>query len=361
MSRIYVYAIIPAGKRELLDVAGLWPADPQVRTIDGNGLAAVVSASPPVDFRGLAREEAVRYLLAHQRVVEAVMRISAALPVKFGTTLPDEATVASVVIRGAPVLMPPLAAVSQHIQVELVVCWRIEDVLQEIAGEEAVVKCKAQIDTQAGGATSDQCVAIGKLVKESIDRRRESYRSRIVTSVGSIAVDVIENALMDNRMVANLALLLAKDANDLLDRRLAELDEEFGGRLNFRCVGPLPPYSFATVELSLPSFEAIDRARRDLSLGQRAGLAEIKSAYRRRMREAHPDLRPALPTDADRAARLTDAYETLMTYAAALPASTDRDTSDDTSYRFDRGTVERSILLTVGRQELAAAAAEAPS
>ena len=69
---------------------------------------------------------------------------------------------------------------------------------------------------------------------------------------------------MDDRMVANLALLLPKPASDALDRRLAELDEEFGSRLNFRCVGPLPPYSFATVEVNPPSFEAIDRARRGL-------------------------------------------------------------------------------------------------
>ena len=95
---------------------------------------------------------------------------------------------------------------------------------------------------------------------------------------------------MDDRMVANLALLLPKGASDALDRRLAELDEEFGSRLNFRCVGPLPPYSFATVEVSLPSFEAIDRARRALSLGDKAGLAEIKSAYRRQIRQVHPDL-----------------------------------------------------------------------
>ena len=124
---------------------------------------------------------------------------------------------------------------------------------------------------------------------------------------------------MDDQMVANLALLVAKDAGDALDRRLAELDEEFGKRLNFRCIGPLPPYSFATVEVSLPSFETIDRARRILSLGERAGLADIKSAYRRRIRQVHPDLSSAVAGDGSPAARLTDAYKTLMNYAAALP------------------------------------------
>ena len=124
-----------------------------------------------------------------------------------------------------------------------------------------------------------------------IERHREDRRSRIVAAVRSVAADVVENALMDERMIANLALLMAKDAGDALDRRLAVLDKEFGERLHFRCVGPLPPYSFATVEVSLPSFDAVDRARHALSLGESAGLADIKSAYRRQIGRSTPTSR----------------------------------------------------------------------
>ena len=362
MSRIYLYAIVPAAERPPLEVAGVWPPEPQVRIIRGDALAAVVGAAPPIDFRALSREDAVRYLLAHQRVVESVMRTSAALPVKFGTDLANEAAVASMLACGTTILAPPLAELSQHVQVELIVSWSIDDVLREVAAEDAVVRLKAQIAAETDGATSrDQRLAIGRLVKDSIDRRRESYRSRIVTTVRSVAADLVENALMDDQMVANLALLLAKDASDALDHRLAELDEEFGKRLNFRCIGPLPPYSFATVEVGLPSFEAVDRARRVLSLGERAGLAEIKSAYRRQIRQVHPDLTAAVHVDEGDATRLTDAYKTLMNYAEALPSAAGDDAVGETGYRFDRGTVEGSILVMVRRQDLTVARAETRS
>jgi gas vesicle protein GvpL/GvpF len=354
MSRIYIYAIVPAAERLPLDVAGVWPPEPQVRTIRGDALAAVVGTAPPIDFRALSRDDAVRYLLAHQRVVESVMRNSAALPVKFGTTLPDQTAVVSMLVRGATVLAPPLAELSQHVQIELIVSWSIDDILHEVAIEDAVVQLKTRFTAQAGGATAHQRLAIGKLVKESIDRRRDHYRSRIITTVRSVAADLVENALMDDRMVANLALLLAQDSSDALDHRLAELDGEFGNRLNFRCIGPLPPYSFATVEVSLPSFEAIDQARRVLSLGERAGLAEIKSAYRRQIRQVHPDLPTAAARlEEGRATTLTDAYKTLVNYAEALPPAAVDDTPDDAGCRFDRGTVEGSIMVMVRRQELA--------
>jgi hypothetical protein len=359
MSRIYLYAVVPAVERPPFDVDGVWPVEPRVQIIRGEALAAVVSAAPPIDFAALSRDDAIRYLLAHQRVVETVMRSSAALPVKFGTTLPDEAAVVSMLVRGATVLAPPLAEHSQHVQVELIITWNIEDILRDVAAEDAVVRLKGEIAAQADGATGDQRLAIGKMVKESIDRRRELCRSRIVTAVRSIAADVAENALMDDRMVANLALLLAKDASDELDGRLAELDKEFGELLHFRCIGPLPPYSFATVEVGLPSFEAIDGARRALSLGESAGLSEIKSAYHRQIRQVHPDVKTAAPAEEIGAARLTDAYKTLMKYAEALPSASGDEAPGATGYRFDRSTVEGSILVMVRRQELAAAHAEA--
>ena len=109
MSGIYVYAIIPAVNLKPFEVAGLSPADPRVGTIRRDGLAAVVGAAPLLDFHALPREDAVRYLLAHQRVVEAVMRAAPTLPVKFGTILPDEAAVVSLLTRGKAVLAPRLA------------------------------------------------------------------------------------------------------------------------------------------------------------------------------------------------------------------------------------------------------------
>ncbi len=198
---------------------------------------------------------------------------------------------------------------------------------------------------------------MGKFVKGSIDRRREVYRNRIMAALRPIAADMVENALMDDRMVANVALLLPEQASTAFDRQLAELDEEFGGRLNFRSVGPLPPSSFATVEVTPQSYEIVDHARRALRLGERAELIEIKAAYRRLIRQSHPDVLAATPVDRLQAARVIDAYKTLMAYTEALPAA-NGGRQADSGYRFDRGTVESAVVVAVRRQDLAASSAE---
>jgi hypothetical protein len=358
MSGIYVYAIIPAMQRQTFDVAGVWATDPRVRAICGKGIGAVVGTSPPIEFRTLSREEAVRYLLAHQRVVEAVMRITPTLPVKFGTTLPDEAAVARLLEGGAAVLAARLAELSQQVQVELIVTWSVEEVFRQVAAEDAIAQLRSEIEAQGPEATTDSRVALGRAVKESIDCKREFYRRRILAVLRLIGTDLAENPLMDDCMVANLALLLPVGASEALDQRLAQLDAEFDERLNFRCVGPLPPYSFATVEVSLPSFDAVDRARRTLALGESADLAGIKAAYHTLIQRAHPDHGTA-PAGDGAATRLTDAYKTLTRFARALPSMHGKDASARTEFRFDRGTVEGAILVAVQRQEFASSSSDA--
>ncbi len=169
MTGIYVYAIIPAGVSRPFEVAGLSPAEPQVGTIRGNGLAAVVGAAPPLDFHDLPREDAVRFLLAHQRVVEAVMHAGPTLPVKFGTILPDEAAVASLLIRGEAVLAPRLDELSQHVQIELIVSWNLEEVLREVAQEDAVIRLKADAAAEPAEAANSAENRIGE-VRQGFDR-----------------------------------------------------------------------------------------------------------------------------------------------------------------------------------------------
>jgi hypothetical protein len=150
-------------------------------------------------------------------------------------------------------------------------------------------------------------------------------------------------------MVTNVALLVDQEGRGALDRRLEVLDEEFAGRLHFRCVGPLPPYSFATVEVQVPFFEAVDEARRRLGLGETAPPGEIKRAYHRLAGRLHPDHNPKDPEAEAHMAELTQAYQLLTAYAEsrALAAKT----ASQAVCGFDQQTVERTLLIAIQRQE----------
>ncbi len=64
-------------------------------------------------------------------------------------------------------------------------------------------------------------------------------------------------------------------------------------------------------------WQAIDRARRVLQLGDRATLGEIKRAYHRLCKAHHPDMQgngQEDPQESEIMYRLTESYELLMRY-----------------------------------------------
>ena len=347
MDTTYIYAIIPTGEQAVFDAAGVHADDGEVHTIPGRGIAAVVSASPLEDYMGLKRDQAARYLVAHQRVVEAVMQEFPVLPVKFGTVLPGEAWTHRLLAQGETVFRTALEKFTDRLQMEVVVLWNLQQVFQEIGQEAHIVQLKAQVADRPPEETLIERVAIGQTVQSSLEQRRASLRDHLVLSLREVALDLVINPQMGDGMVANVALLLHKTGEEALDRRLELLDQEFEGRLDFRCVGPLPPHSFATVEVQVPCFEAVDEARRRLGLGKTTIPGEIRNAYRRLAGQLHPDLNRDDPEAETRMAELTRAYE-LLTIYAENQASGD----SDAPCAFNREAVEETLLIAIRRQEV---------
>jgi len=322
MGATYIYAIIPTGNQVIFDeVAGVDDEHDEVYTVPHHDLAAVVSDSPLADYRGLKRDEAARYLVAHQRVVEAVMHNFPALPVKFGTVLPDETWVRRLLAQGETLFRTALEKFSGLVQMEVVVLWNIEEVFQELGQEEHVAQLKAQVAGRPPEETIIERVAIGQMVHASLERRRASLRDYLIHSLRHAARDLVVNPPMGDSMVANVALLVDKMGQEALDRQLGHLDKEFEGQLTFRRVGPLPPYSFTTVEVEVPSFAVIDEARHCLGLGEMATSGEIRRAYHRLAGQLHPDHNPDDPEAEARVAELTQAYELLTAYAENVQRS----------------------------------------
>jgi hypothetical protein len=374
MTATYIYAIIPTGDQVIFDeVSGVDDEYDEVYIVPHRDIAAVVSASPLADYRGLKRDEAVRYLVPHQRVVEVVMQSFPALPVKFGTVLPDKSWVHRLLTQGEALFHAALDKFSGLVQMEVVVLWNLQEVFQEIGQEEHIAQLKAQVAGRPPEETLIERVAIGQMVHASLEQRRISLRDYLIQWLQKVALDLVVNPSMDDSMVANVALLVDEAGQGALDQRLKLLDEEFEGQLTFRCVGPLPPYSFATVEVERPSFEAVDEARRHLGLGRMATPGEIRRAYHRLAGQLHPDHNPDDPEAEARMTELAQAYELLTAYAENVQGSQGAEErrsrgaggqgsgeagecqseigNRKSEIPFSREAVEKTLLISVRRQE----------
>ncbi len=355
---VYLYAIVAGACQIDFGECGL-PDDGQahVTTVPGCGVSAVVSKYRGPAVADLSRASLLRFLAVHQRVGERAMAKRPMLPVKFGTVLATRAEVAAVMEGWQPRLSAALRELGDAVEVEVVATWDLQQTFTEISRQPEIVDLAAKAAGRPAEESLTTRIQVGRLVKESLDRRREDYRDRIVRELAPWARDVQANSIPADQMVANVALLVERAGLDCLYRQAHRLDEACDGRLTFRCVGPLPPHSFATVEITRPCVEQIVAARGVLCLGERTCEREVTTAYRRLASRCHPDLNPDDPSAAARFAALAAAHDQLLTYLRGQPVQADPSSAisivgtveEERTHDLSRAAVEKSLLLSIKR------------
>ncbi|MBF8267907.1 MAG: GvpL/GvpF-family gas vesicle protein 2 [Dehalococcoidia bacterium] len=281
VDRVYLYAITdrPSSDEVDLGVLGLDGASP-VRLVAREGVGCVVSDYPGREMRHLSREELVRCLLLHQRVVERVMPYHTVLPVKFGTTVEDDKAVGALLGQGHQALTEALNGMRDKVEVEVAATWDVNQALEAASWEEEVVRAREAI-ARKGSPTLEDRVHLGQVVKACLDRRRDDCRKRMLGFLHPLAISVAPNALISEDMVMNVAFLVNHSQQRRFDEGVQELDTLFQNEITFRVIGPLPPYSFSTVEVSCLTGQEIEEARRALGLTGDLSHSRIRQAYRR--------------------------------------------------------------------------------
>jgi hypothetical protein len=347
---MYLYAVM-AGEHILdLGPCGVPDGTTEVVSVAAHGHTAVVSAYEGLRFTELTREDVLRRLVVHQRVIELVNDESSVLPARLGTVLSSEDEVRMVLRRFQQPLAVALREVDGAVEIDLSATWDMTAIFADIAQEPAVAALASAVDRGEADENLAARVRVGMLVQEATEKRREQYRRRIVGDVVSFTRDAQPNPQVTDDMVVNVALLVERSELPNFDAAVDRLGEELGDRLSFRYVGPLPPYSFATVDVVRPDPNTVESARRVLALGERCSKADLQSAYRRLAAEAHPDRNTGDRDASERFASLTSARDTLDEYFSGQPVN---EMHTDSTFEYDLSpvSVAQSLLLRISRSD----------
>lgn len=315
MGLMYLYGIVKAASETLPPIVGIDGSSP-VRIVGRDGLGCAVSSYRGDAFETLSRERLVRTLLAHQRVVEHVMQRHVVLPVKFGTMLGSSREAIDLLVQGRSAFVDTLALSEDKIEIDVAATWDTDRVLREIGSEDVVVRAREAI-SGPGRPTVEDRVRLGQLVKASMDTRREEFRDRMVRFLRPVAIDVAAHALVSDELVINVAFLVERARQPELDQRIRALDALFEDGINFRVVGPLPLYSFCTVEVMRLTAEQVDEARQTLHLGGLISEPEVRKAYRRLAVIEQREPMQSNRLVSDELARLRSASDLLLRYCQA--------------------------------------------
>ena len=346
--RKYIYGVISSSKPATFGQSFLSSSPEQVYTVSDGDLACVVSDYNGDDFASLSKEDKLLRLMTHQETIERVMKEHSILPVKFGTMAEDEDEIRCILAQGYEKLSQALNQTNSLVEIEVAATWDLKKVLEEIGSKEEIGRLKRFIAGKSAGEVLEMQINAGMQIKECLDRRREGYYSQTMQSLAETALDTQANALVSDEMVMNVAFLVERERQDDFDNQVRQIDEAFDGQINFRVIGPLPPYSFSTVQISRPDLEKIEQARQLLGLGTDVSAKELKEAYRHLAAKSHPDAHLAGDADNERFARVREAFVLLRDYCRGQ-SSVGKENMDGQRHSLMPGDLGRAFLVDIKR------------
>lgn len=196
-----------------------------LRVVSTDVLAAVVSdrsEAPPS-----VQESA---LWAHERVVEELMLHRAVLPMRFGSTLADEAAVRRLLVTRQEELTLALRRVTGAVELGVRATWRSGDTTH---------------DEPTPGASGPGAAYL--LARSRSRERARALAERLDRSLAQLFRTRVQRLLSSARLLVTAAYLVDETDVRAFRSRIAALEKDVDDA-QIVCTGPWPPYSFTGVQ-----------------------------------------------------------------------------------------------------------------
>ncbi|MDP3786598.1 MAG: GvpL/GvpF family gas vesicle protein, partial [Candidatus Omnitrophota bacterium] len=264
---MYIYGVLNSGKELFFGPHGITACE-EVYTISCQDISAVVSDSETVDYTRMRKDVLAMFLVRHQKAIEKIMSLGhTIIPMRLGTFAKDIEEIKHILACGHSIIKDIFNKISNMIEIDIAATWSdFNSALKEIGEDKEIKEFKEMLLVNPKAVTVDDQMKVGLLVKEALDKIREGYSKGIQTALKSVSQSLKVHELMDDKMVANIAFLINKAKHKNFDIKVEGLNIEFNEKLNFRCVGPLPPYSFYTLEIKTLKNEEVDWAKKRLGI-----------------------------------------------------------------------------------------------
>jgi hypothetical protein len=187
--------------------------------------------------------------LAHQKVLEDVMKHSPIVPISFGHVAKSEDEIRSKLFETHhSKLQEYLKYLEGKIELSLKAFWLdLNIVLRHIAqnsGEIQRMKSKGKI-------TRDDQMRAGEIAAKLMGKKREEMEENIAKFFKDITVEHKKCNLFGEQMITNLAFLINEGDLEKFDRNMNKYEEKLGDNVKLKYTGPVPPYDFVNLNINL--------------------------------------------------------------------------------------------------------------
>ena len=335
----YIYGIVPnfysTDMFRLLENTGVY-------AIPFQNISAIVSDVEIEHLDYSNKESLVQQLITHQKNIEKIIAIgfNMVLPMKLGTIVGSKEEVAKILNCGKDLIVKSLEEIEYLTEIDVAVTWAdFPETLMSIANHPEIKALKEDVLNSDTTITKIDQVKVGMLIQEKLEKNNKIVELKIIDSLSPLVADINMHEVMNDQMITNSAFLINRSNTEKFEMVIEQIDEEFNGTLNFKLVGPLPCYSFYTIEVDVLDPNKIDQAKNDLGLGEFTMENEIKKAYLEKARMFHPDTN-FNNDDKENFDQINKAYHILLNYCASF-----RQYSKEDLISLKKETVIENLIL----------------
>src|SRR2546427_4124790 len=243
----YVYGIVETKEHLNFGKIGIGGFGEQVYTVHHGDIAAVVSKTPVAIFDP-TRENA----LAHEHVIETVMKNHTIIPMSFGTVFRTDDDIREVLKSIYSSLKDVLHQMSGKLEFGLKVNWDRDRIIEDIQqDEEEIRKFHQEIIRKHLQSTYLARMQLGRMIDKTLAERSIGYVREIYEALRGVCVASRDNQPIGDKMIMNAAFLVERQREAEFDNAVNKIARKYGQRLKFKYTGPWPPYNFVNIRLKL--------------------------------------------------------------------------------------------------------------
>jgi Gas vesicle synthesis protein GvpL/GvpF len=243
----YVYGIVQTKERMDFGKIGIGGAGESVYTVNYLDIAAVVSKTPVAIFDP-TRENA----LAHEHVIETVMKNYTIIPMSFGTVFRTDDDIREVLKSIYASLKDVLKQMSGKLEFGLKVNWDRDQIIEELKlQDEEIGRFHQEIVRKQLQSTYFARMQLGRMIDKALAERATQYVRDIYEGLRGVCVASRDNQPIGDKMIMNAAFLVDRSREAEFDSVVNKIAKKYGKRLKFKYTGPWPPYNFVNIRLKL--------------------------------------------------------------------------------------------------------------
>ena len=320
---IYIYGFVPNDCFEKIRSTVLKSG---LYSIEYADISAVVSDTRDEKIEYMDRETLAHLLVDHQQKIEGIMSggCSKIIPMQLGTIVSSGNDVIKILKNGQTLIKETFEIIDNVEEFDVAAVWNnFPDLIGKISDMPQVRLLREEIAKKNSYDQADS-INIGKLIKQKIDEKNNKVNLDVVNSLQPFCLDTKKHEAMNDEMPLNSAFLVHKENLNSFMETIDNLDSKYADQLNFKIVGPLPCYSFYTLECKTLNKEDIEKAKQVLGIDSYKSELDLKKAYRLKAGLAHPDKSSnGAAENSDGFININNAYKILLEYSAVIKQSSE--------------------------------------